>query len=106
MKTAVCLAAVLLAGPARSGDRQRGFVRDRAAAVRIVVAAWNPAYGKAFIRRERPYHASLRDGVWTVEGTMPRIKVDGRWVRPTHGGVARAEIRQADGRILKVTHGK
>lgn len=75
-----------------------GFVPDSATAVRIAVAVWIPIYGAAQIRSEQPYNASLKNGVWTVTGTLPR--------QYNQGGVAIAKIANRDGRILFVLHGK
>ena len=74
---------------------KRGYVPDEQAAIAIAVAVWIPIYGKAEIEGEKPYHATLKDGVWTVTGSLP----DGY-----NGGTAFAEIAQDDGRILRVTH--
>jgi hypothetical protein len=74
-----------------------GFVPDAATAIKIAVAVWAPIYGAAHIAEEKPYHATLRDGVWTVEGSLPE---------DTPGGVASAKISQKDGRIIQVIHGE
>ena len=74
-----------------------GFVPDSVTAVRIAEAVWIPIYGAKMIRNERPFHATLTGGVWTVTGWLPPNMV---------GGVAMAEIAQRDGRIIRVTHGK
>jgi hypothetical protein len=74
-----------------------GFVPDSLTAVRIATAVWNPIYGERQIQGEQPYHASLRDGIWTVAGSLPKN---------TMGGVAVAEIAKHDGRIIRVSHGK
>lgn len=74
-----------------------GFVPDEETAIAIAVAVWNPIYGKKHIDGEKPFHATLKNGVWSVSGSLP----DG-WV----GGVAEAEISKEDGRILKIIHGK
>ena len=66
-------------------------------AIRIAVAVWEPIYGKEEIQGQRPFRATLRNGVWTVRGSLPP-----GWV----GGVAEAEIAQSDARVFKVTHGK
>lgn len=76
-----------------------GFVPDSLTAVRIAVAVWTPIYGEKQIRNEAPYHATLRDGVWTVEGSL---NCEGA----CPGGVALAEIEKGDGRILRVIHGR
>jgi NTF2 fold immunity protein of polymorphic toxin system component len=74
-----------------------GFVPDSVTAVRIAIAVWAPIYGEQQIRGEQPYRASLRDGIWTVEGSLPENFI---------GGVAVAEIAKRDGRIVRVSHGK
>jgi len=72
-------------------------VPNAATAIKIAVAVWEPIYGREHIAGEKPYTAVLNDGVWTVRGfTAERLL----------GGVAIAEIAQADGRILRVSHGK
>ena len=76
-----------------------GFVPTEAVAVKIAVAVWEPIYGVEDIARQKPYRATLADGVWTVQGTF--AEAEGR-----KGGVALAEIAKKDGRILRVTHGK
>ena len=76
---------------------KNGYVPDEETAITIAVAVWNPIYGKEKIRGEKPYKATLKNGVWTVRGSLPK-----GWV----GGVAEAEISKDDGRILRVIHGK
>jgi hypothetical protein len=72
-----------------------GFVPDSLTAVRIATAVWSPIYGEQQIKGQQPYRASLRDSIWTVEGSLP----DGM-----RGGVASAEISKRDGRIIRVSH--
>jgi hypothetical protein len=75
-----------------------GYVPNAEAAIAIAVAVWNPIYGADNISRQKPFHATLRsDGVWVVEGSLPK-----GWV----GGVALAEISKIDGHILRVSHGQ
>ena len=74
-----------------------GFVPDEATAIKIAVAIWTPIFGKAKIAKEKPYHATLKGDVWTVEGSLP----EGYF-----GGVAHVEISKEDGRILLLYHGK
>ena len=74
-----------------------GYVPDAATAIRIAVAVWEPIYGKKQISSEKPYHATLKDGVWVVEGSLPDDAL---------GGVAIAEISKSDGTILRVSHGQ
>ena len=74
-----------------------GFVPDEKTAIKIAEAVWIPIYGERQIQSEQPFVASLKNGVWTVEGSLPK-----GW----DGGVAIAEIAKRDGRILRVSHGK
>lgn len=74
-----------------------GYVPDAKTAIRIAVAVWSPIYGEKKIQNEKPFHATLKKGVWTVEGSLPK-----GWA----GGVAEADIAKRDGRILRVSHGK
>jgi NTF2 fold immunity protein len=74
-----------------------GYVPDAQTAIQIALAVWLPIYGRKQIDSEKPYTATLKDGVWTVSGTLPH----GYNV----GGVAVAEISKLDGTILRVSHG-
>jgi len=73
------------------------MVPDAETAIAIAIAVWNPVYGKKEIASEKPYYAVLKNGLWTVTGSLP----DG-WV----GGVATAVISQRDGRVIKIYHTK
>jgi hypothetical protein len=75
----------------------KGYVPDEQTAIAIAVAVWNPIYGKEQIESEKPYKATLKNGVWTVYGTLPE---------GYDGGTATAQISQDDGCILKVIHYK
>jgi hypothetical protein len=77
--------------------RVAGVVRDEATAIKIAVAVWEPIYGAEKIAAEKPFRATLANGVWTVQGSLPK-----GW----KGGVALAEISKADGRIIRISHGK
>ena len=101
LATGMLLCAVALA----SGDDESkhnyvpkdGYVPTEEVAIKIAVAVWEPIYGAAKIADEKPFRASLVDGVWTVEGSLPEGSL---------GGVAVAEIARENGRILRVSHGK
>ncbi len=73
-----------------------GMVPDEATAIKIAEAVWLPIYGKT-LDDERPFHATLQNGVWFVTGTLPE-----GWL----GGTAEAEISKIDGRILRISHGQ
>lgn len=76
---------------------EQGFVPDSATAVNIAIAVLSPIYGEHKIKSEAPYIATLKDGVWTVIGTLPP---------GMKGGVAEIEISKINGMILRVSHGK
>jgi hypothetical protein len=72
-----------------------GYVPNAKTATKIAVAVWEPIYGEQLIAGERPYTAELTNGIWVVQGSIPKDYV---------GGVAIAEIAKDDGRILRVSH--
>jgi hypothetical protein len=74
-----------------------GYVPDEQTAIAIAVAVWTPIYGKDKIEGEKPYKAQLKNGVWTVTGSLPE---------GFDGGVAEADIAKDDGCILRVIHGQ
>jgi len=93
-----------MAGVLAAAETQRhtfrpkeGFVPNEKTAIKIAVAVWEPIYGENKIAGEKPYHASLSNGVWTVEGSLPK---------GLRGGVAFARIAKEDARILAVSHGQ
>jgi hypothetical protein len=77
-----------------------GFVPDKNTAVRIAEAVLDPIYGEDKIRAEGPLDAKLNEAgdTWIVWGHLPKPA--------NEGGAAYIEISKADGRILRVTHGK
>ncbi len=79
-----------------------GFVPDSVTAARIAAAVLAPIYPAKVLEAERPFKATLSGDTWTVEGTLPHGARDTESI----GGVAVVEISKADGRILRVSHGK
>jgi NTF2 fold immunity protein len=84
-------------GTAHSYVPDNGFVPTAQVAVEIARARLTPIYGRERIEGQLPLTARLEGDWWVVEGTLPPGRV---------GGVAHAEITRADGRILRVTHGR
>jgi hypothetical protein len=74
-----------------------GFVPDEQTAISVAVAVLSPIYGAQQIADEKPYSATLVNGVWTVVGSLPA---------GFRGGVALIEISKATGQVLRVSHGK
>jgi len=77
--------------------RKQGPIPTAADAIAVAVRLWSPIYGADHIAHERPYHATLKDGVWTVSGSIPRGAV---------GGAAILKIRKSDGEVLFLSHYK
>jgi NTF2 fold immunity protein len=48
-----------------------GFVPDAETAIKIATAVWARIYSPRELEQERPFCAYLKNGVWTVEGTLP-----------------------------------
>ena len=81
-------------------------VMDEKTAVAIAEKKLMSVYGKKKTLEEEPFHATLKDGVWTVFGTLTCPDVKGGRTTICAGGVAEIKISKEDGRILYVTHGK
>ena len=82
-------------------------VPDSATAVSLAEKALAKVYGKKVIESERPFTASLSDGVWHVSGTLYCKDEKGNVVKDAcAGGVAIADIRQSNGRVLRTGHTK
>jgi hypothetical protein len=100
------LSLQLLGSPVSASEHSykppKGFVPDRATAIRVAEAVLIPVYGKSVIQQELPLNGTLRNGVWIVTGALPR----GPKGTPTVGGVAEVHIARRDARILRTTHGQ
>jgi NTF2 fold immunity protein len=70
-----------------------GVVADKETAIRIAEAILSPVYGEKAIREQRPYQVTLKDGKWTVDGTIPPGFVRGSF---------HIVILQSDGRIIEI----
>jgi hypothetical protein len=82
-------------------------VPDEATAVKIAEKALAKVYGKKHIESERPFKAVLLKGIWHVGGTLYCKDEHGNVLTNVcAGGVAMAEVRQKDGRVLRTTHTK
>ncbi len=85
---------------------EAGFVPDPKTAIAIAEAVLVPVYGKKQIESERPFTATLKDDVWTVEGTLHCSDGKGGVTTSCDGGVAVVKIAKRNGRILSMGHGK
>jgi hypothetical protein len=83
-----------------------GYVPDSKTAIRIAEAVLDPVYGNKHIESERPFTATLKDGVWTVTGTLHCPDATGGSTISCDGGVAEVRISKDDARVLYMMHGK
>ena len=91
---------------AQSPAPKKGFVPDSITAVTIAEAVLVPVYGKDKIESERPFKATLENGVWTVSGTLHCSDGKGGITTMCVGGTAEVKLSKTDGRILKMIHYK
>jgi hypothetical protein len=75
--------------------------------VRIAEKALAKVYGEKKIASERPFQATLQHGIWHVWGTLYCKDQHGNVITDACvGGVAIAQVRQRDGKVLNITHEK
>jgi len=72
-----------------------GVVPDEGTAVKVAEAIFLPIFGEEEVTKFLPYHAQLKDGIWTVYGTL---KPNSR------GGTPQLRIQKKDGKVLEVWH--
>ena len=88
-------------------DNRVGIVPNEQTAVRIAEAVLIPIYGSQHMKAERPYKATLENGVWEVRGTLQPLSAK---ILPSiftmKGGTAVVRIRQSDGQIIETFHEK
>jgi NTF2 fold immunity protein len=97
MISTLCLSSASLAqNVPKVFECNGGVVADKETAIRIAEAILSPVYGEKAIRGQRPYQVTLKDGKWTVDGT----------VAPDFGGRFHTVILQSDGRVLEIGYGR
>jgi|HubBroStandDraft_1064217.scaffolds.fasta_scaffold949904_1 hypothetical protein len=100
-----CL-CLIAAATAQSYTPKSGYVPDSVTAVKIGEAVLVPVYGERQIASERPFTASLKGDLWTVEGTLHCPDGKGGTTTNCDGGTAVVKISKLDGRIVFMTHYK
>jgi hypothetical protein len=75
----------------------KGYVPDEKTAISIAETTLSKTYGAKQIQQERPFHGTLKEGIWTVAGSLPPNSA---------GGVAVIHIDQRTGKIISYSHGK
>ncbi|MGI4829418.1 MAG: NTF2 fold immunity protein [Janthinobacterium lividum] len=73
-----------------------GMVPDIATATAIAYAIGVPVFGKKQMDDEQPFRADLKNGVWTVLGTIHCASCD--------GGTLIVQINRSDGKVLRLLH--
>jgi len=106
VKTLATLSCYLLATWFAAGSTyppKDGYVPNSATAVKVAEAVLTPVYGEQRVVSERPFNATLVNGVWKVTGTL---HCPGTAGSGCNGGVAEVDISKADARIMSMNHGK
>ena len=95
---AACAVFMVLPSAYSSGQKSentslpsRGVVPNEITAVKIGEAVFLPIYGEEEVAKYRPYEATLKDGVWTVFGTLKPNR---------RGGTPTITIQKSDGKVL------
>jgi len=103
----VCCWIVLLGCVAFGKDHKHyGYVPDAETAIKIADSELSHVYGKKQIQSEHPLTARLKDGIWTVWGSLHCPDGKGGVTDTCLGGVARIEMSERDVRILSISHTK
>jgi hypothetical protein len=102
--TILVCCCILLFTPAFG--KSYGYIPDTAAAIRIARSELAKVYGRRQIESEEPLTAGLKNGIWTVYGTLWCSDGKGGRTNRCVGRVAAIKIRQSDGKILSVQHTK
>ena len=103
----ILLFAILSVSGFGQGYRPKsGYVADSETAVKIAEAVLIPVSGQKQIESERPFVARLKDGVWTVGGTLHCPGEKGVNTISCDGGTAEVRIAKDDGHVLFMTHYK
>jgi hypothetical protein len=100
--TLFCTLFLVASALAQGYRPKEGYVPDSATALRVGEAVLVPVYGVKHIESEKPFTATLKHDVWTIQGTLHCS--DG--LALCDRGVAEVRISKADGRILFMNHGK
>lgn len=87
---------LIFAASAQADVPAGGYVPNENTAIKIAEAILVPIFGERVLA-ERPFVASLKEGVWLVRGHIPKGQ---------EGGVAEVRLSKQDAKILSVLHGK
>jgi len=92
---AILLILVAHAATNKSSLPARGIIPDEPTAVKVAEAVLPPIFGSEEVTKYSPYHATLKDDVWTVYGTL----------KPgSRGGTPQMRIQKKDGKVIEIWH--
>lgn len=74
------------------------LIKDKQSLVKYAEPILFKTYGRKTIIKEKLYIVSFKDGVWTMDGTLPK--------KYTDGGTFHIVINAADGKVIKIIHYK
>ena len=89
------IAAYSIAAKPQGKLPKNGVIPDEATAVGVALVIFKPIYPQEEVDLFLPYHAQLKDGAWTVYGTLKS---------GSKGGTPQLQIRKEDGKVLDVWH--
>ncbi len=97
LKICVVLILILTLVGMSSAQRQplpsNGIVPNEVTAVKIAEAVFPPIFGAEAVAKYQPYHAQLKNDVWTVYGTLKS---------GSRGGTPMLSIQKKDGKVIEV----
>jgi hypothetical protein len=93
--TAIFMVSSVVYAQARfSGN---AYIPDENTAIRIAEKKLSIIYGEQQINSEHPFHAHLKNGIWTVSGSLPANML---------GGVATIRLDKQTGKVISYIHGQ
>ena len=90
--TPLCLAQI----PGTHWKKQ-GAIRNARVATVVAEVILSDIYGEANIRRQRPFKATIKNGLWTVTGSLPKDHI-------IVGGTAEIVLRKSTGEVIRIVH--
>jgi len=74
-----------------------GYIPNKETAIQVAIAILSPIYGVEHIKKNTPFKAVLKNNIWIVTGSLPKIMP---------GGVPIIKINKMTAEIISVSHGK
>jgi hypothetical protein len=74
------------------------LIKDKRSLTKYAEPILFKTYGKEHILEEKPYITSFKNGIWTMDGTLPGGN--------TKGGTFHIVINAKDGKVIKIIHYK